>query len=41
MLPGAGSPDDVADAVLFLASEEARFITAEILNIDGGAAGKV
>lgn len=41
ILPGAGRPEDVADAVLFLASDEARFITAEILNIDGGTAGKV
>jgi 3-oxoacyl-[acyl-carrier protein] reductase len=41
LLPGAGRPDDVADAVLFLASDEARFITAEILNIDGGVAGKM
>ncbi len=41
ILSGAGRAEDVADAVLFLASDEARFITAEILNIDGGAAGKV
>jgi NAD(P)-dependent dehydrogenase (short-subunit alcohol dehydrogenase family) len=40
ILPGAGRPEDVADAVLFLASDEARFITAEILNIDGGTTGK-
>jgi enoyl-[acyl-carrier-protein] reductase (NADH) len=33
--------DDVSDAALFLASDEARFITAEILNVDGGAAGKL
>jgi NAD(P)-dependent dehydrogenase (short-subunit alcohol dehydrogenase family) len=31
----------VANTVVFLASEEARFITAEIINIDGGAAGKL
>jgi NAD(P)-dependent dehydrogenase (short-subunit alcohol dehydrogenase family) len=41
LLPGAGRLDDVADAVLFLASDEARVITAEILNMDGGVAGKM
>ena len=34
-----GSPRDVAEAVAFLASEEARYITGQILNIDGGMAG--
>jgi 3-oxoacyl-[acyl-carrier protein] reductase len=32
----AGSPEDVANAVLFLASEEARYITGHVLNVDGG-----
>ena len=41
ILPGPGRADDVSDAALFLASDEARFITAEILNIDGGTAGKL
>ena len=31
-----GEPDDVAAAVLFLASEGARFITGETLVVDGG-----
>lgn len=31
-----GLPEDVASAVVFLASEEASFITAEILDVDGG-----
>lgn len=31
-----GTPADVADAVLFLASDSASFITAQILGIDGG-----
>ena len=34
-----GSPRDVAEAVAFLASEEARYITGQVLNIDGGMAG--
>jgi len=32
----AGLPKDVADAVAFLASEEARYITGHVLNVDGG-----
>ena len=32
-----GKPKDVAKAALFLASEDADFITGQILNVDGGA----
>jgi len=32
----AGSPEDVAETVLFLASSEARFITGQIIYVDGG-----
>ncbi|MCU1588546.1 MAG: 3-oxoacyl-ACP reductase [Frankiales bacterium] len=31
-----GEPADVADAVLFLASDQARFITGQVLVVDGG-----
>ncbi|MDR0678745.1 MAG: 3-oxoacyl-[acyl-carrier-protein] reductase [Puniceicoccales bacterium] len=31
-----GSPEDVAHAVAFLASEQARYITGHVLNVDGG-----
>jgi len=34
-----GTPRDVAEAVVFLASEEARYITGQVLNVDGGMAG--
>lgn len=32
----AGTPDDVAGAALFLASEQAAYITGELLHVDGG-----
>src|SRR5580704_4731193 len=31
-----GSPDDVASAVAFLASDEASYITGHVLNVNGG-----
>jgi NAD(P)-dependent dehydrogenase (short-subunit alcohol dehydrogenase family) len=35
-------PDEIADAVLFFASDRARFITGQMVNIDGGySAGKL
>jgi 3-oxoacyl-[acyl-carrier protein] reductase len=33
-----GQPDDVADAVLFFASPSARYITGQVLPVDGGMA---
>lgn len=40
MLPSVGSPDDIAAAVAFLASDEARFITGVALPVDGGVMAK-
>lgn len=34
-----GTPDDVADAVAFLASERASFISGEVLHVTGGRFG--
>lgn len=31
-----GQPDDIANAVLFLASEQSSFITGQILEVAGG-----
>lgn len=41
IIPGPGYPLDVANLVLFLVSDESRFITGEIINIDGGVAAKI
>jgi len=38
-LGSLGSPQDVAEAVAFLASEEARYITGQVLGVDGGMGG--
>ncbi|MEO7053796.1 MAG: 3-oxoacyl-ACP reductase family protein [Rhizomicrobium sp.] len=36
LLKRMGSPDEVADAVVFLASDAACYITAQTLNVNGG-----
>lgn len=41
ILNGPGHPDDVAKAVLFLVTDDSRFITGQIINIDGGMPGKL
>lgn len=33
-----GTPEDVADAVVFLASDQAKYITGQVLQVDGGMA---
>ena len=33
-----GNVQDIADAVLFLASDEAKYITGQTLHVDGGMA---
>ena len=36
-LKRVAQPDDIGDAVAFLASTDARWITGDILQVDGGA----
>ncbi|MDE0008108.1 MAG: SDR family oxidoreductase [Gammaproteobacteria bacterium] len=41
IVQGPGYPEDVANLVLFLSCNESRFISGEIINIDGGVAAKI
>jgi NAD(P)-dependent dehydrogenase (short-subunit alcohol dehydrogenase family) len=38
---GPGYPEDVANLALFLANDESRFISGEMINVDGGVAAKL
>lgn len=41
ILKGRGYPEDVANLVLFLCSDEGRFVNGEMINVDGGVAAKI
>ena len=36
LTPHAGQPEDIAGMVAYLASDEARYITAQLIRVDGG-----
>ena len=36
LTPRVGQPEDIANAVVFLASEDSSFITGQVLRVDGG-----
>ena len=36
LTPEAGRPEDIAAMVAFLASEEARYVTGQLIRVDGG-----
>lgn len=40
MLGRVGTPDDIASLVVFLASDESRWITGQTITIDGGASAR-
>ena len=35
-MPGRGQPEHIADVVAFLASDDARWITGQTINVDAG-----
>ena len=41
LTPYLGQPQDVADLVVFLASEQSRYITGQMISIDGGMSAHV
>ena len=41
IVKGPGYAEDVANLVLFLASDESRFINSEMINVDGGCVVKI
>ena len=41
LTPGAGKPQDIANMIFFLASDESRFVNGQVLTADGGAIVKI
>jgi NAD(P)-dependent dehydrogenase (short-subunit alcohol dehydrogenase family) len=41
LTPYLGTPEDIANAVVFLASDESRYITGQSILVDGGAAAHI
>jgi NAD(P)-dependent dehydrogenase (short-subunit alcohol dehydrogenase family) len=41
LLPELGASSDVADAIVFLCSDRARYITGQLQSVDGGVSAHV
>lgn len=41
LLPRLGTPEDIAGMVVFLASDESSYITAQLIQVDGGLVGQL
>jgi NAD(P)-dependent dehydrogenase (short-subunit alcohol dehydrogenase family) len=41
LTPGAGKPEDIANMIFFLASDESRFVNGQVLTADGGTIIKI
>jgi NAD(P)-dependent dehydrogenase (short-subunit alcohol dehydrogenase family) len=41
LVPKPADPDDIAAAVVFLLSDDARYITGQVINVDGGASARL
>ena len=41
LTPSVGQPEDIADVVVFLASDESRYMTGQMLAVDGGMSAHV
>jgi NAD(P)-dependent dehydrogenase (short-subunit alcohol dehydrogenase family) len=41
LTPSVGQPEDIADVVVFLASDESRYITGQLIAVDGGMSAHV
>lgn len=41
LTPSVGQPEDIADVVVFLASDESRYVTGQMLAVDGGMSSHV
>jgi NAD(P)-dependent dehydrogenase (short-subunit alcohol dehydrogenase family) len=41
LVPRLGTPEDIANMVVFLASDESSYVTAQLIQVDGGLVGQL
>jgi NAD(P)-dependent dehydrogenase (short-subunit alcohol dehydrogenase family) len=41
LVPNPGVPEDIAAAIVFLLSDDARYITGQTINVDGGSSARL